>query len=230
MDNGTRCLVVDDEPRIRSALARLLEVVGYQCTQAASAEQALEILEREAFPLLLSDIRMAGMDGVGLLREVRRRWPDVAVLMLTAVAEVDPAVACLQAGAFDYIPKPFQVDEVRARVGQALEKRRLILENREYHQHLAEMVDQQALRIEELFLEGVQTLAHAYQAALGRAPTFGGQTPWMDSALLAEAGVETVVFGPGGAGAHAAEEWVDLESVFAVAAVLAQLVAEYCGR
>ena len=68
------------------------------------------------------------------------------------------------AGASDYIPKPFQVDEVRARVGQALEKRRLILENREYHQHLAEMVDQQALRIEELFLEGVQTLAHALEA------------------------------------------------------------------
>ena len=157
-------LVVDDEPRIRTALARLLEVVGYQCTQAASAEQALAILEREAFPVLLSDIRMAGMDGVGLLREVRRRWPDVAVLMLTAVAEVDTAVACLQAGAFDYIAKPFQVDEVRARVGQALEKRRLILENRQYHQHLAEMVDQQALRIEELFLEGVQTLAHALEA------------------------------------------------------------------
>ena len=159
-----RCLVVDDEPRIRSALARLLEVVGYQCTQASSAELALEILARESFPVLLTDIRMGGMDGVGLLREVRRQWPDVAVLMLTAVAEVETAVACLQAGAFDYIPKPFQVDEVRARVGQALEKRRLILENRAYQQHLAEMVDQQALRIEELFLEGVQTQAHALEA------------------------------------------------------------------
>jgi acetylornithine deacetylase len=77
--------------------------------------------------------------------------------------------------------------------------------------------------------EVVQALARAYRTALGRAPTFGGQTPWMDSALLAEAGVETVVFGPGGEGAHAAEEWVDLESVFAVAAVLAEAVAEYCG-
>ncbi len=75
----------------------------------------------------------------------------------------------------------------------------------------------------------VGALAHAYQAALGRAPTFGGQTPWMDAALLAEAGVETVVFGPGGAGAHADEEWVDLESVFAVAAVLAQAAVEYWG-
>jgi acetylornithine deacetylase/succinyl-diaminopimelate desuccinylase family protein len=78
--------------------------------------------------------------------------------------------------------------------------------------------------------EVVQALARAYQTALGRGPTFGGQTPWMESALLAEAGVETVVFGPGGAGAHAAEEWVDLESVFAVAAVLAQAAVAYCGR
>jgi putative nucleotidyltransferase with HDIG domain len=162
--NGFRCLVVDDEPRIRSALARLLEGVGFDCRQADSGTAALEALEGERFPLVLTDVRMPGMDGVTLLQEIRRRWPDVAVLMLTAVAEVDTAVACLQAGAFDYIPKPFQVDEVRARVAQALEKRRLILENQEYQAHLAEMVDQQAMRIEELFLEGVQTLAHALEA------------------------------------------------------------------
>ncbi len=161
---GLRCLVVDDEPRIRGALARLLEGVGYHCQQAESATAAIAAMEREPFPVVLSDIRMPGKDGVALLHEIRRRWPDVAVLMLTAVAEVDTAVACLQAGAFDYIPKPFQVDEVRARVAQALDKRRLILENRAYQEHLAEMVDQQAMRIEELFLEGVQTLAHALEA------------------------------------------------------------------
>jgi putative nucleotidyltransferase with HDIG domain len=73
-------------------------------------------------------------------------------------------VSCLHAGAYDYITKPFQLEEVRARVEQAMEKRRLVLENREYHAHLAEMVEQQALRIEELFLEGVQTLVHALEA------------------------------------------------------------------
>ncbi len=161
---AVRCLVVDDEPRIRDALVRVLESVGYRCQQAGSAGAALEVLEREAFPVVLSDIRMPGMDGVALLHQIRQRWPDTAVLMLTAVAEVETAVACLQAGAFDYIPKPFQVDEVRARVAQALEKRRLLLENRRYQEHLAEMVEQQALRIEELFLEGVQTLAHALEA------------------------------------------------------------------
>lgn len=162
--NGLRCLVVDDEPRIRGALARLLDSAGYEVRQAESGAAAIAALEQERFPVVLSDIRMPGKDGVALLHEIRERWPDVAVLMLTAVAEVDTAVSCLQAGAFDYIPKPFQVDEVRARVAQALEKRRLILENRAYQQHLAEMVDQQAMRIEELFLEGVQTLAHALEA------------------------------------------------------------------
>lgn len=162
--NGCRCLVVDDEPRIRSALARLLEGVGYQCEQADSAHAALAALEREPAPVVLSDIRMPEMDGVALLHEIRRRWPEVAVVMLTAVAEVDTAVACLQAGAYDYIAKPFQADEVRVRVAQALDKRHLVLENRQYQEHLADMVDQQAVRIEELFLEGVQTLAHALEA------------------------------------------------------------------
>ncbi|OGU29794.1 MAG: hypothetical protein A3K13_05405 [Gemmatimonadetes bacterium RIFCSPLOWO2_12_FULL_68_9] len=159
-----RCLVVDDEPRIRAALARLLESVGYRCEQADSARAALAALEREPAPVILADIRMPEMDGVALLHEIRRRWPDSAVVMLTAVAEVETAVACLQAGAYDYIAKPFQLEEVRARVSQALEKRRLILENRQYQEHLADLVDQQAMRIEELFLEGVQTLAHALEA------------------------------------------------------------------
>jgi putative nucleotidyltransferase with HDIG domain len=159
-----RCLVVDDEAALRSVLVRTLESAGYSCAQAGSGTEALAILEREAFALVLSDIRMPGMDGVGLLRAVQQRWPDTAVVMLTAVAEVDTAVACLHSGAFDYIAKPFQVDEVRARVGQALEKRRLVLDNRQYQLHLADMVRQQAVRIEELFLEGVQTLVHALEA------------------------------------------------------------------
>lgn len=161
---GLRCLIVDDEPRIRGALARLLESAGYECRQAESALAALAAMERESFPVVLTDVRMPGQDGVFLLHQIRERWPDVAVLLLTAVAEVETAVACLQAGAFDYIPKPFQADEVRARVAQALDKRRLVLENREYQAHLTELVDQQSLRIEELFLEGVQTLAYALEA------------------------------------------------------------------
>jgi acetylornithine deacetylase len=74
----------------------------------------------------------------------------------------------------------------------------------------------------------VQTLRHAAGQVLGREPGLVGQTPWMDSALLAEAGIETVVMGPKGAGAHAAEEWVELDSVADMALILAQTAAEYC--
>jgi len=109
---------------------------------------------------VISDLRMPQMDGVTLLRELLAKWPDTAVLVVTAVAEVESAVACLQLGALDYVAKPFHLDEVRARVMQALDKRRLILENRMYHQQLEDRVQEQARRIEELSLERLQALVH----------------------------------------------------------------------
>lgn len=162
--DGLKCLVVDDEPRLRRVLVRLLESDGFACREAGSGVEALALLEAEAVPLVLSDLRMPQMDGVTLLREIVGRWPDTAVVMVTAVAEVDSAVSCLQLGALDYVAKPFHLDEVRARVRQALDKRRLLVENRAYHEHLEERVTVQARRIEELFLDGVQALAQAQEA------------------------------------------------------------------
>ena len=164
---GMSCLVVDDEPRLRRVLVRLLEGEGFRCREAGSGVEALAQLEIEPVPLLISDLRMPEMDGVTLLREVTARWPDTAVIVVTAVAEVESAVACLQMGALDYVAKPFHLDEVRARVTQALDKRRLIQENRSYQHHLEERVEAQARRIEELFLEGVHALVHALEAKDG---------------------------------------------------------------
>lgn len=163
-DNGLRCLVVDDEPRLRRVLVRLLEGDGFVCREAGSGVEALEALEREPVPLMLSDVRMPQMDGVALLREVTSRWPDTAVVMVTAVADVDSAVNCLQLGALDYVAKPFHLDEVRARVSQALDKRRLLLENKNYHRQLEERVEVQARRLEEMFIEGVEMMADAQEA------------------------------------------------------------------
>jgi putative nucleotidyltransferase with HDIG domain len=109
---------------------------------------------------VISDLRMPQMDGVALLREIIARWPDTAVIMVTAVAEVESAVACLQLGALDYVAKPFHLDEVRARVMQALDKRRLKLELEGHRQHLEERVREQAHRIEELSLERLQALVY----------------------------------------------------------------------
>jgi len=158
------CLVVDDEPAVRGALVKVIEGMGLRVLQSASGAEALRVLGREPIELVLSDFQMPGMNGARLLAEVLRGWPDVGVVMVTGVSELKIAVELLKAGAYDYITKPFEVEEVQARVQKALDRRRLVVENRRYQLHLAELVRQQAIRIEELFLEAVQTLVHALEA------------------------------------------------------------------
>src|SRR6059036_4084037 len=158
--NAVKCLVVDDEPRLRRVLVRLLEGEGFSCAEAGSGTEALEILQQDPVPLVISDLRMPQMDGVTLLREIIARWPTTAVIVVTAVAEVESAVACLQLGALDYVAKPFHLDEVRARVMQALDKRSLKMEVEDYRRTLEERVQEQARRIEELSLERLQALVH----------------------------------------------------------------------
>ena len=161
--DAPRCLVVDDEPRLRQVLVHLMQNDGFSCREAGNGAEALEVLQRESIPLVLSDLRMPQIDGIELLRQTRARYPDTAVVMITAVADVEVAVSCLAMGAMDYLTKPFHLEEVRARVSQALEKRRLILENREYQDRLEERVAVQARRLEDLFLASVQSLAEALE-------------------------------------------------------------------
>lgn len=158
-----RCLVVDDEPRLRQVLVHLMQNDGFSCREAGNGAEALALLQKESIPLVLSDLRMPQIDGIELLRQTRARYPDTAVVMITAVADVEVAVSCLAMGAMDYLTKPFHLEEVRARVSQALEKRRLILENRDYQDRLEERVAVQARRLEDLFLASVQSLAEALE-------------------------------------------------------------------
>src|SRR4051812_14287857 len=137
---------------------------GFRCLEASNGVEALEVLGRESVTLVMSDMQMPKMNGIDLLREIRARYPDVAVVMITGNADVESAVGALSLGAMDYIVKPFQLEEVRARGKQALEKRRLILENRDYQQRLEERVKVQQRRLEELFVGGVQSLSAALEA------------------------------------------------------------------
>jgi putative two-component system response regulator len=157
------CLIVDDEPRLRQVMVHLMRSDGFQCVEAGNGVEALEQLETCPAILVLSDLRMPKMDGFELLREIRARYPDIAVVMITAVADVEIAVNCLAIGAADYVIKPYQLEDVRARVAQALEKRRMVLELRAYRESLEERVAQQARRLEELFLASVQSLAEALE-------------------------------------------------------------------
>jgi response regulator RpfG family c-di-GMP phosphodiesterase len=154
-----RCLVVDDDAQLRLLLSRLMRSEGFQCEEAENGRVAVEALRRQPATLVLSDLHMPEMDGIGLLRHVRATYPDTAIILVTAVSDVETAVACLAEGAMDYVAKPFFPDEVRARVRQALEKRRLVLENREYHERLEEKVAVQAQRIEDIFLASIHSLA-----------------------------------------------------------------------
>jgi putative two-component system response regulator len=158
-----RCLVVDDEPHLRRVLVRLMNQDGFACEEAGSGVEAMAALDRRPATLVLTDLHMPDMDGIGLLKEIRTHYPDTAVMLITAVADVSTAVNCLSVGAMDYLTKPFHLEEVRARVRQALEKRRLILENREYQEVLEDKVDVQARRLEELFLASIQSLAEALE-------------------------------------------------------------------
>jgi response regulator RpfG family c-di-GMP phosphodiesterase len=157
------CLVVDDEPRLRQVLVHLMRNDGFNCIEAGNGEEALVQLEAHPVRLVMSDLRMPKMDGLELLRQIRGRWPDTAVVMITAVADVEVAVSCLAIGAMDYLTKPFHLEEVRARVAQALEKRRLVIENRGYQESLQAKVAVQARRLEELFLASIQSLAEALE-------------------------------------------------------------------
>ena len=160
-----RCLIVDDEPAIRRSLYRVLEQLGFQTLQAANGLEGLDVLAANAdVPLIISDMRMPRMGGLDFLRIVRERYPDTSVIMLSGMAETAVAVECLHLGAADFLIKPVSVGELRERVTRVLEKRTLLLQNRFYQQYLEQRVQEQAQRIQELFLEGVQMLARALEA------------------------------------------------------------------
>jgi len=158
-----QCVVADDEAYLRRVLVRLMESDGFTCHEAANGRIAVDLLDRVNPTLVLTDLHMPELDGMGLLREVRARKPDAAVIMITAVADVATAVSALSVGAMDYLMKPFHLEEIRARVRQALEKRDLILENRGYQEGLEARVAEQASRLESLFVASIQSLADALE-------------------------------------------------------------------
>jgi putative nucleotidyltransferase with HDIG domain len=157
-------LLVDDEEMIRRLLYKKLSAEGYRCQQAASAEQALEKLKEDSIELVILDIKMPGKSGVELLPEIKAKYPDTAVVMATAVDDANTAINCMKAGAYNYINKPFNLEEVSFSVRRALEKRRLELENRDYQQHLEQKVEEQAQKIRASFFNAVTALAYALEA------------------------------------------------------------------
>jgi len=136
-----RILVVDDEEAIREIVASMLSSAGYASKQAASGMEALAVLTSgEEFELMLSDLMMADLDGIGLLERTKERYPDMPVVMVTAVHDISVALAAIRNGAYDYLLKPFEREQLLNTVSRALENRRLKMENREYQTNLESLV------------------------------------------------------------------------------------------
>jgi two-component system response regulator PilR (NtrC family) len=124
-----RVLVVDDEKSMRDLLSITLEKEGYDVLTAAGGEAAIEALRRDATDAVITDLRMPKVDGLQVLRAAKEISPDVAVIVITAVASTETAVEAMKLGAYDYITKPFKLDEVSLIVRNALERKRLRDEN-----------------------------------------------------------------------------------------------------
>jgi response regulator RpfG family c-di-GMP phosphodiesterase len=143
----TRILIVDDEETIRLALRKFLRSRGFEVEIAGAGDQALEILEKESFSLMLCDVRMPGMTGVQVVPQARGLDPDLAIIMLTAVNDAATATEVLAAGATDYLMKPVELADLQHAVDRALNKRAELIEQRRLDKLIREEV---ALRTAEL--------------------------------------------------------------------------------
>jgi len=124
-----KILVVDDEQGLREVLSIMLKRTGYAVTSVADGEEAVELLSKEIFDLVITDLRMPKVNGMEVLKAAKSASPETVVLVITAFATADSAVEAMKQGAYDYLTKPFQVDEVQLIIRNALEKRRLTTEN-----------------------------------------------------------------------------------------------------
>ena len=133
-----RILVVDDELIVCESCQRILEEEGYEVEVALSGQEAFEKMKESVFDIVITDLKMPTLDGIDVLKYIRKEFPDTIVIMITGFSTVETAVEAMKLGAFDYIPKPFTPDEVSVVVKKALEKRSLQLENIYLRQELQE--------------------------------------------------------------------------------------------
>jgi two-component system response regulator FlrC len=134
-----RILVVDDEEGVRSFLAETLDGEGNEIAAAASSDEAIAMIDRQSFDVVITDLRMPGRDGLALLTKVRAEMPETQVILLTAHASVETAVQAMKAGAFDYLEKPIgSPTELRLLVGRALERRQLLTARESSHRALTD--------------------------------------------------------------------------------------------
>lgn len=128
-DNPEHILVVDDEPLIRKSLHEILRLEGYKVISASSAEEALQKIKENNVNIVISDVRMPGMDGVELLKAIKKDKPKISVILITGHGNIETAVEAMRLGAFDYVTKPLVDNEIKIIIQKISEQRKLIEEN-----------------------------------------------------------------------------------------------------
>lgn len=164
--DGPVVLIVDDEDSIRDMLRLALERAAYHTLPAADGQEALNLMSSDECEVVLLDIRMPGMSGLDVLGRLVVDFPDACVIMLTGLADVETSIEAMKAGAYDFILKPFDLEDLMLRVRRALERRYLVLLNRQHQQDLEREVKKQADSIRERFVEHIQGLAREHTMAL----------------------------------------------------------------
>ncbi len=147
MDN-IKILIVDDEDAIREVVSTLLEAQGYTCSSVSNGRVAKDFLIKNEVDLVLSDMVMPEMDGLSLVEWLRKAEPDVPVIMVTAMHDLSTALEAIRRGAYDYILKPFEKDQLYLGVRRALEHRRLVVENRNYQRNLEQLVEERTAQLQ----------------------------------------------------------------------------------
>jgi putative two-component system response regulator len=202
-----RILIVDDEEAIGSLLARRLTREGYLCSTANNGREALQDLNKNNVVLIISDIKMPGMDGIELLKRVKTKNPNMMMLMMTSYPEIKMAVEAMRLGAYDFLIKPFDLGLTVLSVKRALEKKRLEEEVASHHKNLEKLVEERTtelrqtlLVLKKSYLDSVKVLAGTIEAkdpyTRGHSDRVGRMSMRIAACLgFIEERVESLVFG-----------------------------------
>lgn len=158
-----RVLVVDDEEVVQKLLQRTLEAANYDVVTAADGKEALNKVSQLDFRVVLLDISMPGMSGIEVLRQLNANWPEIVVVMVTALADAQTAVEAMKLGAYDYITKPFESADLLQKMHRAMEKRNLLLEQERHHLEIEQKVTEHAAQLQQQFKELVGSLSREHQ-------------------------------------------------------------------
>ena len=156
-----KILIADDDAQIRSVISAIVSIEGYPHAFAESAETAIEQLKKDRYGLLISDINMSGMTGVELLKICKKEYPDLAIIMVTGLDDRETAIETLQVGAYGYVTKPFQANELIINIANALRRRTLELENRRHREELESLIEERTIELVHSREESIQILSKA---------------------------------------------------------------------